>query len=726
MSFLTIFLLLLFCLSSQTMAESRGPSLEEIVVTATRSEVSLSQAPGGIEVLTGEQMELRNVKSLDNALNIIPGVYNKSGKGFMETTSSLSLRGIPDDKRLLFMWEGLPLNDPYSGSVTYNLLPIEDVERIEVVKGPFSSLWGGYAMSGVINVITRVPQKREFKLKTGYGTGWNRSSAMDDLFRTHLSYGDKYFDKLSVYIGYSYKSTNGYPTDFNVVSTAPPTGVSGALPTTDNKGAKRYLIGDRGDNTWWDDQLVIRSQYQAQSNTKIKFSLIRGRYKYEYEEPHTYLYTATGTPLWSYTGVSESTFLSGNGARESNIYDLEVSKKLAKGELRLKFGFLDRPVSWYTTRGTTATKSGGAGTVSETEASSFNGDATFSQKLFWEQTVTIGGGFRRDKSDTNEYKLTNWKDEDSKTGLSYTSKGKTKSYALFIQDEIPIHQMLTLYLGLRQDWWQTFDGFVNDVGKAGYPKNYETKEKDTLNPKVSLVMSPFPQTILKASWGKAFRPPTVYDLYRTWTSSSGVTYAANPDLKPEKVTAWDLGIEHEIWNGSLFKLTYFDNSLMGLIYRKTVSSTLQEHINAGKGYSKGIELSFEQKFGKYITFFTNYTQQRAKIEENPARPKSEGKWIMQVPKRLFNIGFYLNVGDFSGSCITRYVSKRFSTDDNTDIIEGVYTSYDSYTTTDLKLAYSISKNISVSASVDNLFNSQYFGYYKAPGSSWFIDLTLKY
>ena len=160
MNILAFFLVIFFGLMSQVMAEPREVPLEEVVVTATRTEVSLSKAPGVVEVLKGEEMELRNIKSLDNALSILSGVYHKSGKGFMETTSSISLRGIPDDKRLLFMWEGLPLNDPYSGSVTYNLLPFEDLDRIEVVKGPFSSVWGGYAMSGVIKCYNKNATKK--------------------------------------------------------------------------------------------------------------------------------------------------------------------------------------------------------------------------------------------------------------------------------------------------------------------------------------------------------------------------------------------------------------------------------------------------------------------------------------------------------------------------------------------------------------------------------------
>ncbi|PIW88190.1 MAG: TonB-dependent receptor, partial [Nitrospirae bacterium CG_4_8_14_3_um_filter_41_47] len=78
--------------------------------------------------------------------------------------------------------------------------------------------------------------KREFTLKTGYGSSWDRGEGLDDLRRFYLSYGDRIKDKLSLLISYGYKSTNGYPSDFNVQKTQPSSGITGYSVTTDNQG----------------------------------------------------------------------------------------------------------------------------------------------------------------------------------------------------------------------------------------------------------------------------------------------------------------------------------------------------------------------------------------------------------------------------------------------------------------------------------------------------------
>lgn len=75
----------------------------------------------------------------------------------------------------------------------------EDLEKIEVVKGPFSSLYGWYAMGGVVNFITQMPKKREIVLKAGYGSGFDRGDAMDDLKKVYLSYGDNIKNRLSFF-----------------------------------------------------------------------------------------------------------------------------------------------------------------------------------------------------------------------------------------------------------------------------------------------------------------------------------------------------------------------------------------------------------------------------------------------------------------------------------------------------------------------------------------------
>jgi iron complex outermembrane receptor protein len=221
--------------------------------------------------------------------------------------------------------------------------------------------------------------------------------------------------------------------------------------------------------------------------------------------------------------------------------------------------------------------------------------------------LTAGVTYREGQAHNREHNVTDWLKEDSKTGLTYEAEGKDRTSSLFAQDEIGILKNLTGYLGLRQDWWEAFDGHVFVPGKSGYSIDYDSRGGSCLSPKAALVYKPFAGTALRTSVGKAFRAPSTYDLYRTWKSSSGITYASNPDLEPETVTSWDGGIEQGLWTGMTVKVTYFENHMEDLIYRKTVSAILQEAINAGKAKSQGVELEVEQKFAVGLTVFANYT-----------------------------------------------------------------------------------------------------------------------
>jgi len=175
--------------------------LEEVVVTATRTEKPRAEAPASVSVVTREEVERRNVQALDQAVNLLPGVYNKRDKGLMTKMVRVAIRGIPGGERTMVILDGLPLNSPYTGGVRWAGLIPEGIERIEVARGPFSSLYGGYAMGGVVNIITRMPERRELTLKGGYGS--------HDLWSGYASYGDRW-KGLRLLASYGYKSTEGY------------------------------------------------------------------------------------------------------------------------------------------------------------------------------------------------------------------------------------------------------------------------------------------------------------------------------------------------------------------------------------------------------------------------------------------------------------------------------------------------------------------------------------
>ena len=129
------YLVILFLLMSASTAfaeEKDVTKFEEIVVTATRTEKEVETAPGIVNVVTKKEMETRNVKTVDEALDTLPGVFNRR-QSLTDTQSSILLHGIPDQKRTLILKDGVTLNNGYDGSVSFTGLSTENIEKIEVV-----------------------------------------------------------------------------------------------------------------------------------------------------------------------------------------------------------------------------------------------------------------------------------------------------------------------------------------------------------------------------------------------------------------------------------------------------------------------------------------------------------------------------------------------------------------------------------------------------------------
>jgi len=708
--------------------------LEEIVVTAAKIKTPIKESPASVTVITGEDIKRENIQNLDQAMRHVTGAWARRGKGYMDVLSQVTLRGFPDPKRTLILIDGQPLNEAYGGVVDWTSLPIEEIERIEAAKGPFSSLYGGNAMGGVINIITKTPKKLVATADLIYGS--------HNSFNRRFYFGNRFFNRLSLSMGYEEKDTNGYVTDFKVIKpTRPGEGVEvrGGKWITDEKGNPAYLVGDKGKNWLRDYSAYTKFSFDLLKGHSLSFAFNEGKYEYGYEPGRSYLKDAFGNVVDSgYVVVdgkrfklSPYYFLGGSGERITDVYRLGY-----KGEIRdfltlkLNFGLTDNRKYWYTFPKYGATKEGGPGELNDTPSKGWHFEAAGDLSLTDYWLLTLGFDWRRERAKSEKWRLSDWRNETKRERYLYACEGKDRLTSFYFQNKWLLPFNFTLFFGGRYDYWKTFDGWLEDIEK-GVKERYKDRSADKFCPKASLVFSPIEQLSSRISVGRAFRTPNIYELYKTWWFY-GKEYRGNPDLGPEETVSWDIGMDLNLFKkNTIFRISYFENYISDLIYRayKGKENGVEVYIweNAGKAQIKGIELELEQKIGPYLTLFGNYTNLvTMKITENPAYPASVNKRITYFPKITASVGLSAHYKRFKGTLSYDYVGKVFKRPDNSDIAKNVPGVFDPYGILNMKLSFEVTKFIEAAFSIDNLTGRSYYQSYKAPDTMYFGQIKLKY
>jgi outer membrane receptor protein involved in Fe transport len=150
-------------------------ALGEVIVTATRAATQLQDMPLHTTVVTREQIDTAPQRSLDQLLRHVPSLLVPGAPSFTTdpTGQNIKFRGM--DKKVLVLVDGIPVLDPFYTTVQWYKLPLSSVERVEVVRGGGSSLWGNLAVGGVINVVSRRPAANDGELLAGVGDmdSWN-------------------------------------------------------------------------------------------------------------------------------------------------------------------------------------------------------------------------------------------------------------------------------------------------------------------------------------------------------------------------------------------------------------------------------------------------------------------------------------------------------------------------------------------------------------------------
>ncbi|MDD3774569.1 MAG: TonB-dependent receptor [Sulfurovaceae bacterium] len=710
-------------------ATAENVDLGDISVTATKTTQSTMESPASVGVVTAEKIKEKSVLRADEAVKEVAGVYVRADGDHTPNSwsNSVTLRGIPMYYRTAVLLDDVTLNNAFSSGVNWSNIPVEDIERIEVVKGPFSSLYGGNAMSGVINVITKQPTKREAVIKTGYGS--------NDFKNLNASYKDKITDKLGISLNFSDKTNDGYINELVVKTPTTGTGgipVSGAQKSINPTGKTVYVVGDKGEKSWWENNAGIKLFYDFNDYTKATFGYSHHNHATDFEHFNTYLNNASGNPVFSgtvqlnpttKTSLVEKDFLFGPTGEKTDRYTLSYETKILD-DVKVKvntnysqYGY------WYVSQSTGATSAGGPGTYTDIPNDKMFGSIQFDFPLGDMHYIVVGTDANKNELEKTVNVLPNWIDDASKTMLNSKSNGHSTTKALFIQDTVDITDKLVAYIGGRYDTWETSGNYIDYIKST--TTTYEKREDSQFSPKASLVYTLNEDTTFRASVGQAFRAPSLSDLYSSFYAGNKL-YQGSPNLKPETLTSWEVGYEHIFDTNTHFKTTYYENYLKDLMYTTDISPTLNEKRNAGKAEIKGIELEVQQELYDGLDAFANFTYNHTEITENKNNPLIVGKRMTYVPKRQFNIGISGKQGDWSGSLMGSYIDDISTKDDNSDIYKSTYGGYESYFTANAKLEYQLKKWISASISVNNIFDREYFQSSLNPGRTIYGELTFKF
>lgn len=670
--------------------------LDEMVVSATRSEKKLLDTAASVSVITDKDLNQMHINNLDEAFVKIPGVYVGRLSGIGSTTSQTVMRGVNAANSVAVLVDGVQVNDSYNGSVTWSAIPVDMVKRVEVLRGPASVLYGGNALAGVINIITKDVDKTSVNLKLSYGSNNTQNHS--------LYVAGKASDKLDFNVNYEKKKTDGYITDPVLSSKA----VIGAETTTTNTGAKRWIIGNKGKRQWDENTVGVGFKYHFDESKSLALDFTKNEYEYSYSAPTSYF----GDDIIKKAG----TYFSTPGEKASNKYNMTYND--SENGWKAVVGYSDQ----YKQHDTSISKA----TDSSKPNTRFSFDLQKNQTISANNNAVFGLNYRKDKMDATVYKLADKFNSDSKIAVDSMASGTNKSFSAYVMDEHKFSDRWTATAGLRYDKWST-DGRILLPNKTE-AINYDESTYDNWSPSLSVMYKPEADSSVYLSWGKAFEAPSLYRMYSS-SYSSNVYNIVNPNLKPQKAETFELGYKKDLNNKSAIGVSVYDTKYKGLLYKNSLgvvdgmNATCYQ--NAGEAEAKGFELELNHNFDDKWSAFLNYTYQNPVIKK-ALKATEKDKYVTAIPKEVFRAGVTYSDNKWSGMLTGEYISKRFSKTDNSDTVNGVYGSYDPYFIMNMDISYSFNKNYTLTASVNNILDRDFFNYYYQPGRTYSVEINYRF
>ncbi|MBI4478031.1 MAG: TonB-dependent receptor [Acidobacteria bacterium] len=645
--------------------------LETVTVTPARSEQRLGDLPASVTILHSDQIRRSPAVVADDVLRQIPtfSLFRRtSSLSSHPTTQGVSLRGIGPSgvSRTLVLVDNVPFNDPFGGWVYWTRVPLESLDRVEVVDGSISSLYGNYAMGGVINLVSSRPTRRSAAVRAQYG---NLNSPKVDVFASDV------WGKLGLAADASAFSTDGF-----------------YIVRANERGAVDTKAGVEFRN------FTVKADYSPATRVRAFF---RGGYFRE-ERDNGKVSTFTRDPE-----ANDTTWKSASGGVRivlPDASDLQARLFTDVGTFRSTFlavpNLVTRAIGRMSLRQRVPTTSVG-------------GMVQWSRAFAGRHYFSAGSDWRWVDGDSNEDAL------DAVTGTQVTlrriSGGTQRSVGAFVQDIFAPADQITVTLAARVDSWRNYDAHNFETSATtGQPtaNNRLLPDRDdtAVSPRVAAI---YRITDRVSAWGgvsSGFRAPTLNELYRQFRVGAILTLA-NDQLGPERLVGGEAGINIGPIANTTVRMTWYDNRVknpVSNVTRRDLVNTLQRQ-NLGRTRIRGLQTDVQHRLGTSWSVSGGYLFNQAKVREFAANPALIGKFLPQVPKHRGSLQLAFSDPRYATLAFgIQVIGRQFDDDLNSRVVPGETTpGLPGYALLDFTASRAIGSKLEAFFGVQNLLDEEY-------------------
>jgi len=624
-----------------------GPINEEVTVTATRTETKTGETGASVVALSQNEIASTAALTLDDSLRQVAGfsLFRRSGSRTSNpTTQGVSLRGTGASgaSRALVLADGVPLNDPFGGWVYWNRIPRTQIQRVEILRGGASSLYGSSALGGVVNVLTKDEQDTPvFAFETSAG---NQKTFDGSLF---TGYGWKSLDlNLSV----ESFQTNGYI----------PVGKESRGAVDVNATSKNSTVNFTLERNVSKIKIFFRPSYFSES--RINGTLL--------QRNRTHIKQAViGADFYDFifrffanSQVFDQTFTSVSPTRNS-----ESLTRLQR-----------------------------------VPAQSIGFSLQWSRAVNENHFLVAGFETKETRGASDEIGYVN-----NRATTTTGAGGRERVLGFFFQNLFRLTERLFLRSSIRVDSWRNMNAIsVTRTLSTNIQtvNRFADRNETAFSPNIALSFQANQNLSVSFSATRAFRAPTLNELYRSFRVGDVLTLA-NENLKAEKLTGFESGININAFRQKLFirpGIFWADitRPISNVTLRTTPLPITRQRQNMGRARTNGFEIETEARIKNSITLSGGYLFSNAKVFRFPANTTLEGLQIPQTPRHQFTFQTRYSNPSYTFALQGRTISQQFEDDQNALSLEKFFT-------LDVFASHRLKKNLEIFVAIENLFNTRY-------------------